>query len=511
MAALFGNGLVMDAFSVAFRVPNLARHLFGEGALTAAFLPIFVREIEREGRTSAWKLASAVLSILAFGLSVLVVVVEIWLWWLPHLVDMGAEGRLLTGLTAVLLPYLLLICLAAQISAMLHALGHFTWPALLPVLLNVVWIVGIWVVAPLFVSSEAQAYAIAASILVGGTIQMFAGLPKLRSLGFRFDRAWRAALPRVAEVARTMLPVVIGLSVTQINVLADSMIAWSFSGPVDGPDTMALPGEPAYPLVSGTASALYFGQRMYQFPLGVFGVALGTVLFPLLSRHAERGRLDLLRRDLSLGMRLVIVVGLPASLGLVLLARPLTVLIFQHGAFDAADAAQTVSMIATYGTAVWAYCGLLIVHRGYYAAGDRQTPLNVGVLSVLLNLALNLSLIWFVGGRGLAMGTAISSTVQLIAVTWFLQHRLGRFDWREFRTTTLKAVVATGVMGLVCYGSVRLLPGDESLIDKLIAVFVPLTTSILVYFALARSLGMNELWLLFKRDSQLEGGTDDVS
>jgi putative peptidoglycan lipid II flippase len=377
-------------------------------------------------------------------------------------------------------------------------------------LLNVVWIGGIWCVAPLFESQTAQVYAICGSILFGGCLQLAVPWWKLRQFGYRRDPAWRDARQRVIEIGRTMLPVVLGLSVTQLNVLADSLIAWGFSQSAGGPGQMNLPGSPEYPLSTGTASALYFGQRMYQFPLGVFGVALGTVLFPLLSRHAERGRLDLLRNDLSLGMRLVIGIGLPASLGLVLMARPLTVLLFQHGQFDAADTVQTAEMISTYGIAVWAYCGLLIVHRGYYAAGDRQTPLRVGMFAVALNLVLNFTLIWPLGGRGLALGTALSSMAQVAAVTWLLQSRLGRFDWKRIRGTLLKAGFATCVMGAACYALLGLTSSVGGFRGQLLAVFVPLLTSVAIYFLIARLIGLDDVWLLFRRDTLTADQGDDA-
>ncbi|MGH7200279.1 MAG: lipid II flippase MurJ, partial [Planctomycetaceae bacterium] len=294
MAVVFGGGPVMDAFSVAFRLPNLARRLFGEGALTAAFLPVFVRELEaHSGRQSAWKLASAVLGLLAITLTALVLIAEALLIGLMEWGGFSAETDLLLGLTAVLLPYLIVICVAAQISAVQHALGQFAWPALLPALLNVIWIAALAVAVWLFETDRQRIYAVAVCVMLAGVVQVLAPLPALWRLGFRFDAGWWSARRQVQEIARAMLPVVLGLSVTQLNTFADSLIAWGFAAPLGASDaTMPLPGGPAYPLDSGTASALYFGQRMYQFPLGVFGVALGTVLFPLLARHAERGRLD---------------------------------------------------------------------------------------------------------------------------------------------------------------------------------------------------------------------------
>ena len=506
MAMLFGNGVVMDAFSVAFRVPNLSRRLFGEGALTTAFLPVFLREMEQKNQASAWKLVSAVLTLLTITLGCLVLLGELLLWGASIVWETDTEVKLLIGLTALMLPYLILICLAAQVSAVLHAFSRFTWPALLPSVLNLVWIAAICWFAPWRETGSswnelsAQGYFIAGCILVGGCLQLLVLLPSLYRLGFRYDFAWLPALSKVVHIGRTMVPIMIGLSVTQINVIADSLIAWGFSQPTDGPLTMNLPGSPYYPVMAGTASALYYGQRMYQFPVGVFGVALGTVLYPLLSRHAEQGRLDKVRDDLSLGLRLVVCIGLPASAGLVLLAEPLTALLFQHGAFDAEDTQQTIGMVSVYGAAVWAYCGLLIVHRGYYAVGDRQTPLRVGLVAVVLNLVLNFTLIWFVGGLGLAMATAISAIVQVMIVTALLQSRIGGLDWQAFRLTLFRAIAATLAMSAVCLGVLNQFEPGESLTQRLLQMLVPLTASMLTYFAVAKILGMTEVWMLLRRD-----------
>ena len=519
MATLFGNGLVMDAFSIAFRIPNLARSLFGEGALTAAFLPVFVGELQKPRRESAWRLASALLIVLAVGLSVLVLVAEIVLWGASHVWTFSHETQVLVKLLAVMLPYLVLICLAAQVSTMMQALGHFTWPALLPVILNVLWIGSLWWIVPVFGTPDTQITVTAAAVVVGGIVQLAAPLPKLHRLGFRFDRAWRVAWPQVALVATAVVPVILGLAITQLNTLADSLVAWTFSQPESGAATMNLFGHPRYPLAAGTASALYFGQRMYQFPLGVFGVALGTVMFPLLSAHAQRGRLDLLRSDLVLGLKLVLIVGLPASLGLCLLSRELTVAVFQHGRFDANDVAQTVGITAAYSAAVWAYCGLLIVNRGFYAVGDRITPLRVGLATVLLNVCLNLTLIWFLGGWGLALATAVASVVQLAGVTWLIQRRVGQIDWRGLSRTGLRTVIATAAMGAVCWGVLWLLPSGAGMSLRLLRVAAPVAASLLAYGGLAWLLGLDELWLLFRRDArdaesaraEIDAGADGIA
>src|SRR5262249_22515878 len=269
-------------------------------------------------------------------------------------------------------------------------------------------------------------------------------------LGFRFDRRWEAVRPALREIMRAMLPVTLGLSITQINTVLDRLIAWSLTRPVDGSAGWLEATGLAFPLEPGAVSALSYAERMYQFPLGVFGVALGTVLFPLLSRHAARGEFDRVRDDLSLGLRLVIVIGVPASLGLALVNEPLTRILFQRGQFTAADTVRTAAVLVAYSVGVWAYCGIPILYRGFYAVGERRLPVIVGMGAGGLDLALNLSLIWPFAERGLAASTALSAAIQVMCLAWLIQTRIGRLDWARLATTTLKTGLATGAMSAVC-------------------------------------------------------------
>ncbi|MEX0715101.1 MAG: murein biosynthesis integral membrane protein MurJ [Planctomycetaceae bacterium] len=496
MAALFGNGAVLDAFTVAFRIPNLARRLFGEGALAAAFLPAFTRELETNGRRAAWRLGTAMLVALVWFLAAVVLVAELLLGaaWLAG--GSTGESALLIGLTALLLPYLVLICASALVGSILHALGHFTWPALLPVMLNVAWLLGLWGVWRAPLSDAGKMHVIAVVIVLSGIVQFAAPLPALRRAGFRFDRTWRSARDQVRDVARGMFPVLLGLSITQLNTLADSLIAWGFAAPESAQAADVAVG----PIAAGTASALYFGQRMYQFPLGIFGVALGTVMFPLLARHAGRNRFDHLREDLTLGMRLVVFVGLPASIGLMLLAEPLTSLFFERGRFGPDDVRQTSAMIAAYGAAVWAYSGLLIAQRGFYAVGDRLTPLRAGMVAVAVNLVLDFTLIWVMGGMGLAVATSIAAAVQLALTLWLMRARIGELHWRPLRSTTLRTLLACAAMTAATLAALAFVDhagmADGSAMTKLLRVAAPLCAGIAAYFLAARLLRMEEPRLL---------------
>lgn len=503
-AKLFGLSPVWDAFSFAFMIPNLSRRLFGEGALSAAFLPVFARELEGEREhnlQSAWQLASAVFTLLAVVLTGLVLVGELSLWGLSHFYAGHAETELMLGLTAVMLPYALLICLAAQVTAVLHALGHFTWPALVPVVLNLCWIASIWLVDPLFEPDRVkQIYALAVCIVLAGVLQLALQWPTLRSFGFRFDRNWQSVRPAVREIVMATLPVTLGLSITQINTILDRLIAWTLTAPIDGAWALPLPGGLTYPLQPGAVSALYFGERVYQFPLGVFGVALGTVLFPLLSRHAVRGDLLRVRDDLSLGLKLVIAIGFPASAGLVLVAEPLTRILFQHGDFTAADTARVAPILAAYSAGVWAYCGIPILYRGFYAVGERKIPVQVGLAAVALDVSLNLTLIWPLAERGLACSTAISACVQTALLAWLIQRRIGSIDWRGLLSTAFKAASATVVMAAVWLGAFHLFPAGKGRLYESVTVVVPILLAAAAYFIAARWFRLDELRLLLRSE-----------
>jgi putative peptidoglycan lipid II flippase len=499
-ARLFGVSPVTDAFWLAFKVPNLTRRLFGEGALTAAFLPAFTRELARESGTvprSAWQLASAVFTCLAAFLTGSVLIAEVVVWFLSRAFAGDAQTQLLLGLTAVMLPYTVLICLAAQVTAVLHAMGHFTWPALVPVVLNTCWIASVWLVDPWFEPDRvAQAYALAVCVVIAGVFQLALQWPTLTRLGFRLRGVARETWPAVGDIFRAMLPVVFGLSVEQINTLLDGLIAWGFSQPAVGPPAEMWSGV-GYPMRTGAVSALYFAERLYQFPLGVFGVALGTVLFPLFAKHAARGEYEHLRDDLSLGLRLVVAIGVPASAGLIVMALPLTRLLFEHGEFALHDSQRTATLITAYGSGVWAFCALPILYRGFYALGDRTAPVRIGLWAVLVDTILNLTLIWPLAERGLAWSTAVSAIGQAGCLVWLMQRRIGRLDWTRLTRTATRTLVATAIMAAACFGAMWLFPYESERWPAIVAVIVPVAAGIASYVIAARVLGIDELsWLM---------------
>ena len=259
LLGLAGSG-VMDAFVVAFRVPNLFRRLLGEGALAASYLPVLTATLE-EDRKAAWQLASATFTMLAVALAVLVVVGELLCLAIASLAGDNTDLALVVGLLAVMLPYAWFICLAAQFSATLHALGRFGIPALTPLILNVCWLTAALFVAPTVAATKpGQAYVLATAILVAGAVQAGWQIPLLRKLGFRFELNWNASREPIAQILSGMGPMMLGLAVTQINTFLDSLIAWGLARDPNGPAQIPwLAGSVEYPLAQGAAAATYLG------------------------------------------------------------------------------------------------------------------------------------------------------------------------------------------------------------------------------------------------------------
>ena len=508
-AALLGlaGGGVMDAFVIAYRIPNLFRRLFGEGALTASYLPVLSAQLEKD-RKEAWRLASVTFTWLAVVLAALVVLGEllfalVWLFW----GEVPGVG-LLVGLAAVMLPYLLLICLAAQVTATLHALSHFSVPAFTPVVLNVCWLTAAGLAYWCFDQQAQQAYLLAVAVLVAGVFQLGVQLPVLRRMGFRFDYNWSASREGLRQIGRALAPMLAGLAVTQINTFFDSLIAWGLAAEVgpDGPQPIGwLGGAVRYPLEQGAAAAIYYGERLYHFPVGVLGMAVAAAIFPLLSRHAARGDRAKLGADLTLGLRLVICLGVPAGVGLIILAHPLAKLLFERGQFTPGDTIRAARMIACYGTGVWAFCALPVVIRGFYALGDCGTPAKIAAWVVGLNLALNLGLIWTpLEEAGLAVATSASAGVQVLLLMLIFSRRKGPLGWAELAAAAARTLPCTLLMaaaGCATLYLLRLFTPADGLLSELARVLLPLLVSVAVYFTSYWLSRGRELAILFGRAS----------
>ncbi len=500
-----GEGGVMDALVVAFRAPNLLRRTFGEGALAASFIPVFSAEQQRDARR-AWQL----LSVLATWLAVVLVLVSLAgvavcgaVWWLA---DRDGPGARLAGLTAVLLPYMVLICLAAQAAAALQALSRFRVAAASTSLLNVCWLAAVWFVAPWFAGDKlTQAYVISAAIVASGVLQLAVLLRALRRLGFRFEYDWAASREAFWRVGRSLGPIALAMAVTQLNTLVDSLIAWGLAAEPGGSGTIGWLGHAVgYPMQAGAAAAIYYGERFYQLPVGMLGLAVATVIYPALSRHAARGEQQRLAGELALGLRLVTFLALPAGVGMLLLAGPLASVLFEHGAFTAEDARRAAATIACYASGVWAFSAIPLLVRGFYAQGNRTTPLRLGLLALVVNVALDLLLVWPLAERGLALATSIAAGVQAITLALLSWRRLRGPAWRPLASSFARAAAAVLVMALAVLIVRQLVPIDSESArwEEALWLALAIVAGAGVYLAAAWTLGMEEPRMLLGREME---------
>ncbi len=499
-ASYFGGGVVWDAFSFAFRVPNLFRRLFGEGALSSAFIPVFTDYLENVGRQEAWKLARIVGTALVLVLLACLLLGESLIFSLALLNDLSPRWQLALALSAVLFPYMLFICSTALAASILQSLRHFAAPALAPILLNACWIAAVLIVAPL-VSSQphTRIFVLAVGIVVAGVFQIALQLGVLHRFGFSWKPLFNLNHPGLQRITKTMAPIVLGMAAFQANVLIDGIIAIGLAAP-ETTDTFSVFGTTyQYPLQIGANSALYYANRLMQFPLGVFGIALATAIFPTLSSTAAAGKWERFRTTLTDGLGSVLFIGIPAGAGLIVLGSPAVELFFQRGAFTPTMTARTSMVLSSYSLGIWAYCAHQVLGRTFYSLEDSITPMKVAFGIVALNFILNLSLIWWFAAAGLALATAISSTVQCAILYRLLESRTGPAQHRRLLQTLIKTIIATGIMVGVCLVTlhgVSQISWGTPLLRKLLRLLVPMFTGMLVYFSAGAALNVPEMDLV---------------
>ncbi len=404
---------------------------------------------------------------------------------------------LIIGLTAALLPYVWFICITAQLTATLQAVSCFTLPALGPVLLNLCWLGGAWWLAP-FISPEPrqQAFVLAGCILLAGLMQVWLQTWALGRRGFRFNYQLAGCRTELARVGHSLGPMLLGLSVVQLNTLLDSLIAWLLAMPAGHQGSIWwLGGAVDYPLTTGAAAAIYYGERFYQLPVGLVGAAAATAIFPLLSRHAAWRQQAEAAADLGQALRLVGLVALPIATLLMLLAEPLVRVAFQRGQFSAEDTLRTAHMVAAHATGIWAYCSIPVLVRGFYAWGDYQTPVRVAVRMVGLNLALNLILVWPLAEVGMAVSTSLAAAVQCLLLAQTLRGKFAA-SWSSLIGDLWPNLAATAALaGMVAWLDGYLPPtaGKWLELGRLAGIA---GAGAAVFFLCAHLLGSRELTIL---------------
>ncbi len=460
LGRVFGASALMDAFFFAFLIPNLFRRLFGEGALSAAFLPAYAR-LERDDPAMARRLATLTMALLVVATGTLALLGEGVLWLLAM---RGDHDHLALRLTVIMLPYMPLVCGVAILGSILQVHGRFGPTAAAPIIANLCMIAAAAGLRPLFGAEGGEGHisAVAASVVVAGALQAGWMLLALRHhpwLARQLAPAWG----EMRSVVRRAGPMVLGLGVIQLNVFMDGLIA-SYPSAI-GPTILGI----EYPLQPGAMSAVSFAQRLYQFPLGVFGIAVATAIYPALSRLAadEAAFTDVLRR----GLRLVLFLGLPASAGLALVGRVLSAVVYQGGDFGPDDAARVAFVLAGYASAVWAYSMIFVLTRAFFARGDTGTPVRLAVWMVALDLALNLTLIWTpLREAGLAWSTGVTATIQALVLLVLVRRHAPDLFAAGLGSSVLKTLALTGAMVLAVVAVRQALPEPVTWTQSLLSL-----------------------------------------
>jgi putative peptidoglycan lipid II flippase len=506
---VFGQNWVQDAFNYGFLIPNLFRRLFGEGALSAVFVPTFTEVLDKRGRPAAWVLLGRVAGLMAFfltALTVLLMLGALAIWrWAPG----GPMRTLQVGLTAVMMPFMISVCLLALFSSLLNCVHHFTVPALMPVVLNVMMVVGALVIGPMLGDRlEVQVYGMAISVLTASILQLVAIFPVLRRHGIQFRWSLNRSDPDVRRMGRIFVPVLLGQGVLLFNVFFDAQLCTFLTrGPEQAETRLLLGFEFHYPLTEGALSAVNNAQRLYQFPLGVLAISLATAALPLFSLYASRGDMAGLRSSLGQSMRLAIFEGLPSGVVLVVLAEPIIALLFEHGRYDHTATLRAVAVLRWYGLGMAAFCCQHMVVRGFYSLKDTMTPMWVSCYLVILNAVLNVTLVWHPAIREAVFGisTSVTAILNVVISMWLLRRRMqgrvgARAIVRSVAQTALASAVAAAVAWLLLSCVDRLnLRGLGVAGGRAVEVFVPLIGCMLVYLAVARILRMEELrWVLMR-------------
>jgi putative peptidoglycan lipid II flippase len=455
LASIFGAGNEMDAFVVAFRLPNLVRDLFAEGAMSAAFVPTFTRELTIGGKRNAWRIGNQVITALLAITGALVIAAILFApslvaFYAGNFASVPGKLELTVRLARIMLPFLTLAAIAAAVMGMLNSLHHYFVPALSPAAFNVATIVCAFTLVPLMPSlGLPRITAIAIGTILGGAAQIALQWPALSHEGFRFRLAidWRD--PGLRRVLLLMGPGTLGLAATQVNLFVSTLLATRQG--------------------TGAVSWLQYAFRLMYLPIGLFGVSIATAVLPAASRHAATADRAAIARTVARGVALMLFVNIPASAGLIALAPNIVRLLFEHGRFLPADTAATAAALQCYAIGLIGYSTARIASPIFYALGQSRVPVFLSTVTIAVNILLSLTLVNRFGFRGLALATAVAALVNGGGSLILLRKRLGGLDERRLASTCGKTVVASlgmsAVVLVIVHGLSTIAPAGSAALE----------------------------------------------
>ena len=481
LAYLFGAGDAMDAFRIAFRLPNVLRDLFAEGAMSAALVPSFTRALATGGQERAWRLGRNVITVMIVVTGLVSVVGMLFAAPLVSLYagDFDAvpgKLELTIRLTRIMFPFLVLVSVAAVLMGMLNSLHRFFIPALSPAMFNVATILCAVALVP-FARRVGMTpiTMIAAGTLAGGAGQVLLQWPALRREGFRYAPLIDLHDEDLRHVARLMGPGIAGLAAVQVNLFINSWLATR--------------------LGTGAVSWLDYAFRLMYMPIGLFGISIATAALPDIAGHAARADDRSVRSGVAGSLRMMLMLNIPATVGLVVLARPIVALIFERGRFTAVDTAATAVALSCYAPGLVGYSAVKLASPTFYALGSSRVPVLAGTASVVCNIVLGLLLARRLGHSGLALATAMAALVNASLLLWLLRARLGGLEGKRLLASVVKICTAAAIMGAAAWITERLLhiplPG-HSTVQQAARVFGAIGVGLAVLALTAQALRIEE-------------------
>lgn len=497
----FGTGMAADAFFVAFRLPNLLRRFVAEGAMSTAFIPVFTDYLTNRSREEAVHAASALATMMVIALAVLTAIGILFapLWtslFAPGFVGEPGKFELTVTLTRWVFPYIFLISLVALASGILNSLRHFAAPAMSPIFLNLTMIAAAVLLCPRL---AVPVHGLAYGVVIGGILQLVLQIPPLVKRGIRIVPRWQPTHEAVGRAVRLMAPMLFGAAVYQINIMVDTILASM--------------------LPSGSVSYLWYADRVFEFPLGIFAVALGTAALPSFSAQAARGAYDELQRSLAFSIRLTNFIVLPAAVGIMMLATPITSVLFQRGAFGFEEAVLTARALSAFAVGLWPVAMVRLVIPAFYALEDTRSPVITAAGAFTANCCFSLMLMGPVaatGGSavaaaiaaitrtvavvdlrhaGLALSTSLAATVNLVLLAAMLRRRLGPLGLRELVPSFARSVAAAIVMVPAVRYVASLTDWSQHghLLTRASVLLAAVTAGVVVYLVVAVVLGGSEV------------------
>lgn len=481
-AAQFGAGYAVDAFQVAFRVPNLLRDLFAEGAMSAAFVPTLTRTQKEEGPEAAMRLAVLVVNFLLVVLSAICLLGILAAPWIvramaPGFAAVPGKLELTTLMTRIMTPFLLIVSLAAAAMGILNTRRIFFLPALAPTMLNVGFILAGYLIAPFMPRFGLEPIVgMAIGAMLGGLGELLIQVPALRAQGFRWKPRVSFRDPGVLRMVGLMAPASIGIAAAQVNIFTSTFLASM--------------------LVEGSVSWLNYAYRLMQLPIGLFGVAIATVTLAEVSRHAAAGNMADLKETLSFSLRLVMLLTLPATLLLIALARPIIALLYEYGRFDPADTMQTARALWAYAVGLAAFSGVRVMVPAFYSLGMARIPVLISMSTIGATVILYFPLMRLFHHMGLALAVSIGSVLNFIALFWTLRRKIGGLGGRQLAwagVRILLASVGAAAAAVAVADTVELAVGMRGATARILVVGMAFAAASAVYVGLCAFLRVEEL------------------